>query len=250
MYHPLLKNPVSNSIRYAQNVVISGDNASGKTTFMRSVAVNCVLSESLNFALAREFSLRSGGILSSMNISDDLTSGESHFVAEGKRIKTIIEALSDDSFNLTEFGAPEARRLDDLRTCLKAEPQIPKSLRFKTGAPHILFNYLFLDEIFNGTNSAERVSIDASLMEWLADKNCLYIISTHDFELIKAVKRFNQNYHFTTDSSGESDYRLKQGISRTTNAIATLKKLDFPEIIPHSSVEKLNKILDNGNLKT
>ncbi|MDR2976222.1 MAG: hypothetical protein LBV19_02770 [Streptococcaceae bacterium] len=207
MYHPLLKNPVSNSISYAQNVVISGDNASGKTTFMRTVAVNCILSQSLNFALAREFSLRPGGILSSMNISDDLTSGESHFVAEGKRIKTIIQALSDNSD----------------------------------------FYYLFLDEIFNGTNSAERVSIGASLMEWLADKNCLYIISTHDFELIKAVKRFNQNYHFTTDSSGESDYILKQGISRTTNAIATLRKLDFPEVILHSSVEKLNKILENNN---
>jgi hypothetical protein len=40
---------------------------------------------------------------------------------------------------LIEFSAPEARRLDDLRTCLTAEPQAPKSLRFKAGALHILF---------------------------------------------------------------------------------------------------------------
>jgi hypothetical protein len=39
---------------------------------------------------------------------------------------------------LIEFGAPEARKLDESRTCLRAEPRFPKFLRFKTGAPHIL----------------------------------------------------------------------------------------------------------------
>lgn len=203
IYHPLLKNPISNSIEFYNNIVISGDNASGKSTFMRTIAINCILAQSLNFALARSLLLSNGGVSSSINVSDNVMNGESHFVAEGKRIKILIEKLSPNKFN-----------------------------------------YLFLDEIFSGTNSAERVSIGTSLMNWLKNKNCLYMITTHDIELIKSGIEFNKNYYFTSSQiTNKSDYKIREGISTTTNAIATLENLNYPNEIISESKLKLKEFV-------
>ncbi|GAB2024884.1 hypothetical protein OfM1_09550 [Lactovum odontotermitis] len=200
IYHPLLEKPVSNSIDFTDNILISGDNASGKSTFMKTIAVNLLLAQSLNFALAKEFSLSYGGIATSMNIGDNVLVKESHFVAEGRRIKELLDKISDSEFH-----------------------------------------YLFLDEIFSGTNSAERVSIGVSLMEWLSRENCLYMITTHDIELIKTGKKFSSNYYFTSDFNGDgkNDYKIRSGISNKTNAIVTLEKLDYPKEIVENSRKKL-----------
>lgn len=199
IYHPLLRNPVSNSIKFYNNIIISGDNASVKSTFMRTIAINCILAQSLNFALANYFSLSYGGVVSSINVGDNVTNGESHFVAEGKRIKHLIDNLSSDKFN-----------------------------------------YLFLDEIFSGKNSAERVSIGTSLMTWLKTENCLYMITTHDSELIKSGLNFNKNYYFTSSQiTNKSDFKIREGIATTTNAIATLEHLNYPNKIISESKSKL-----------
>ena len=201
VYHPLLKNPVSNSIEISRNILISGDNASGKSTFMRTIAINCILSQSLNFALAKKFSMLHGGISTSMNIGDNVLDGESHFVAEGKRIRELIQKLSSGTFN-----------------------------------------YLFLDEVFNGTNSTERVAIGASLMVWLGTKNCSYMITTHDTGLVKAGIEYNENYYFVSaTATNKSDYKIREGISVTTNAISTLENLGYPEDLVRKSKENLQK---------
>lgn len=170
---------------------------------MRTTAINCILAQSLNFALAKYFSLSYGGVSSSINVGDNVMNGESHFVAEGKRIKILIDNLSSDKFN-----------------------------------------YLFLDEIFSGTNLAERVSIGTSLMNWLKNENCLYMITTHDIELIKSGIDFNKNYYFTSSQiTNKSDYKIREGISTTTNAIATLENLNYPNKIISESKLKLKEFI-------
>ena len=45
IYHPLLADPVANDVTFEKNMVISGDNASGKSTYLKMVAINCILAQ-------------------------------------------------------------------------------------------------------------------------------------------------------------------------------------------------------------
>ena len=55
LYHPLIANPVVNDVSFEKNMVISGDNASGKSTYLKMVAINCILAQGLGFAYGESF---------------------------------------------------------------------------------------------------------------------------------------------------------------------------------------------------
>lgn len=97
--HPLTTNPVPNSLEINHNVIINGENASGKSTFIKTVAINCVLSQTVNIACAKSFHLKRGNIYSSLNIKDNLERGTSYFVEESLSLRNIIEKIDSDSFS-------------------------------------------------------------------------------------------------------------------------------------------------------
>ena len=57
LYHPLLERPVSNDLDFSKNMMISGDNASGKSTYLRVAAINAILAQELGFACAESLTL-------------------------------------------------------------------------------------------------------------------------------------------------------------------------------------------------
>ena len=90
--HPLIKNAVPNDCSWDKNTLISGANASGKSTFIKAAAVNMILAQSLGICFARSLSMKRGRVMSSMVIRDSVTAGESYFIAEIKSLRRIIEA--------------------------------------------------------------------------------------------------------------------------------------------------------------
>lgn len=90
-YHPLLSNPVANSITTSRGIVLTGSNASGKSTFLKMVAVNVLLSQSLHTACAESYEAPFYKLVSSMNLKDSIISGDSYYMAEIKAIKRIID---------------------------------------------------------------------------------------------------------------------------------------------------------------
>ncbi|NLB89785.1 MAG: hypothetical protein GX786_00995 [Clostridiales bacterium] len=95
LYHPLLPGGVANDLDFHSNVILTGSNASGKSTFIKAIAVNALLAHSLNTCCAKEFSLPGIPVYTSMAISDSLLHAESYFVAEIKSIKRIIDKLKE-----------------------------------------------------------------------------------------------------------------------------------------------------------
>lgn len=89
-YHPLLKNPVANSIETNRGIILTGSNASGKSTFLKMIAVNALLSQSIHTAFARNYKAPFYKIVSSMNLKDSIVSGDSYYMAEIKSIKRIL----------------------------------------------------------------------------------------------------------------------------------------------------------------
>lgn len=208
IYHPLLTDPVANDVRFEKNMVISGDNASGKSTYLKMVAINCILAQGLGFAYGESLELSYGHVMTSMDVSDDIEVGDSYFITESKTILRMIESLE------------------------------------KSG-----FHYFFIDELFKGTNTTERIGSGLGIVRWLSRHDCLYMISSHDIELVAASGAVNDNYHFDSryvDGEIVFDYQIKQGAAVTKNAVNTLKSLHFPSEITQTSQELIRQYEETG----
>ncbi len=90
MYHPLIEHPVPNDIDTRRSVLLTGSNASGKSTFLKTVAVNALLSQTICTALASSWQSSYFRIYSSMALKDNLMGNESYFVVEVKSLKRIF----------------------------------------------------------------------------------------------------------------------------------------------------------------
>lgn len=194
IYHPLIENPVTNSVNFDKNILISGSNASGKSTYVKSIAINSIFSQTIYIALAEKFSIKPGKVFTSMAIKDNIIEGDSYFIAEIKSLKRII----DDSKNNKN-------------------------------------SYYFIDEILRGTNTLERISASASIIEYFIENNLLGMIATHDLELTSMFGENIKNIHFREELSDKKkisfSYKLQEGASETKNAIKLLDSLDFPKEI-------------------
>lgn len=195
IYHPLImpERVVSNSTEINSGItIITGSNMSGKTTFLRTIAVNLVLAYIGAPVCGKSLNAGRMKIFTSMRIADDVANGISTFYAEILRIK----------------GMAEYREKNLPMIC-------------------------FVDEIFKGTNSADRIVGATEAIRRLAGENSITLVSTHDFELcniedVNGVKA--KNYHFEEYYENDVlkfDYTLKQGRCTTTNARAILKMAGF-----------------------
>lgn len=193
--HPLLSDNsrVCNDaeLRGAGNIlVITGSNMSGKSTLLRTVGLNLVLGYTGARVCAHTFRCSIMEIYSSMRLSDNLEQSISSFYAELLRVKMIIEA---------------------------SKKRIP-----------MLF---LLDEIFRGTNSRDRHIGAKTVLRNLSREGAMGLVSTHDLELGELEKEPGlkiKNYHFAeTYENGEIrfDYKLKPGVSNTSNAIYLMKMI-------------------------
>ena len=91
MYHPMIPNPVANSITMDKGVLITGSNASGKSTFLKTVALNAILAQTVYTCTAQEYSANYLQVMTSMALRDDLESGESYYMVEIKSLQRILK---------------------------------------------------------------------------------------------------------------------------------------------------------------
>lgn len=95
--HPLLKNPVGNDFSLAERAVITGANASGKSTFMKSVAINSILAQTINTCIADSMKLQPMHIITCMALRDDILSGESYYFREAKYLKRMLDVIDKNA---------------------------------------------------------------------------------------------------------------------------------------------------------
>ncbi|CAM2792484.1 MutS-related protein [Salinicoccus roseus] len=210
VYHPLISEPVSNSIDLSHNILLTGSNASGKSTFMKSLALNVILSNGISTSTSKHFEYVPGKVFSSMDISDSISEGDSYFISEVKSLKRIIDTLEVSDHNI----------------------------------------YCFIDEIFKGTNTKERLAAAEVLLRFLnADDRVSMIAATHDIELTESLINDMIMYHFSEVLEDEDiffDYKIKKGPAQTSNAIELLRLFNFPKEIYDESKEKLNKPVNSN----
>lgn len=94
LYHPLLTEPVANSILEDGCVLLTGSNASGKSTFLKTVALNVLLAQTVNTAIASSYRANFYRLYTSMALRDDICAGDSYYMVEIKALKRILDAVN------------------------------------------------------------------------------------------------------------------------------------------------------------
>ena len=98
VYHPLIENCVANSIAVNnKSILVTGSNMSGKSTFIRAVIINSILSQTIHTCFADSFETPFLKVFSSIRIEDNLHEGSSYYFKEVNAIGTLITA-SQNSF--------------------------------------------------------------------------------------------------------------------------------------------------------
>ena len=195
--HPLLPadRRVTNDVELGPPgtvLLVTGSNMSGKSTLLRAIGANAVLAETGAPVCATALRLPPCEIQSSIRIQDSLERGVSYFMAALARLKRVIDAAE----------RPAAGDLRERRVLL----------------------YL-LDEILQGTNSAERGIAVQAVTRHLLDAGAIGAMTTHDLNLAseEPLRSHARLVHFTEivdpDGTMRFDYRLRDGLATSRNAL-------------------------------
>jgi DNA mismatch repair ATPase MutS len=98
IYHPLVDNCVVNTITInGKSVLITGSNMSGKSTFIRTIAINSILAQTIYTCFASEFTTPFLKVFSSIRINDSIENATSYYLEEVNAIGGLIKE-SDKNF--------------------------------------------------------------------------------------------------------------------------------------------------------
>lgn len=212
VYHPLINNPIPNSITEYRSTLLTGSNASGKSTFIKSLAVNAILSQTIYTSLSREYSASYFVIYSSMALKDNILSNESYFIVEIKSLKRIIDNAKGE-YPMLCFVDEVLRGTNTLER-IAASSRILASLAMKNTLS------------FAATHDTE--------LTYILEK---YYSNYHFRERID-----NNNVLF--------DYKLYKGRAMTKNAIKLLNLLGYSKDIIRDAEKAVDQYIKNGEWST
>lgn len=208
VYHPCIEEPVANSIQVRHNVLLTGSNASGKSTFLKTVAINALLSQSIDTSVSKHYEAPIFRIFSSMSLKDNLEGHDSYYIVEIKSLKRILDNIDADELPVL----------------------------------------CFVDEVLRGTNTVERIAASSQILKSMKNKNVICFAATHDIELTDILKDSYDNYHFQEEFCEDVifNYRLMKGPATSRNAIRLLKGIGYDDEVIKASDDMANRFLQTG----
>jgi len=199
-YYATLKNsnPIKNTIKLKKNMIITGPNASGKTTILKSALINILFSQQFGCGFYDSAKIKPfNHIHCYLNIPD--TSGrDSLFQAEARRCKEILDAIS---------VSPKETHL-----CA-------------------------FDELYSGTNPEEAEQSATSFMKYITKyKNVSCLLTTNFIKVCKKLAKSKAivNYKMLTEKVNNDliyKYSLEEGISDIKGGLIVLKQMNYPKEI-------------------
>ncbi|MBI5009273.1 MAG: hypothetical protein HZB98_06425 [Bacteroidia bacterium] len=193
--HPLIKSSerITNDFKIARNgciCIITGANMAGKSTFLRTLAVNYILAMAGAPVCAAEFKFQPVKLFTSMRTTDSLSNHESYFYAELKRLRLLKKHV--------ETGEPVFFILDEI---LKGTNSRDKTHGSK----------LFIKKLIDSGGTGLVATHDISLGELEAEY---------------PGKIFNKCFEVEIDGENiRFDYILRDGVTHKMNAAILMKQM-------------------------
>lgn len=193
LYHLIIPQPVAYDITLDQQshfLFLTGANMAGKTTFIKAIGVAVFLAHIGMGVPAQQMQLSFfHGIFSNIQVQDNIFKGESYFFSEVQRIKNTIIQINNGK------------------------------------------NWLVLiDEMFKGTNVEDARNCSLAVIRGLLrSTNCLFILSTHLYEIADELQKeskilFKYFESQVIDDDLQFTYQLKDGIAKEKIGYLILKR--------------------------
>jgi len=209
-YHPCISdNIVENTVDMSNNIIITGPNAAGKTTLLKTTVINVLLAQQIGYGFHQ------GGHITPfhsihcyLNIPDT-NARDSLFQAEARRCVDILKYIEQHK-NKKHF-------------CI-------------------------FDELYSGTNPYEAVATAYSYLNFITENpNIRFMLTTHYIRLCKLFRKHTQvcNYNMETkikDYIPEYSYKMVKGVSKIKGGIIVLKQLNYPTKILNEANRIINKL--------
>lgn len=195
--HPLIEEAVTNDFVLADRAIITGANATGKSTFMKAFAINCILAQTIYTCIASEVAMQRIRVMTCMSLRDDVISGESYYYREAKYLKRMLDLADSDMHML----------------CVIDEILKGTNTRERIAASKAILDYL--------SRTGDYVLIathDRELTETSAYKKYFFESLIKDGDIF-------------------FDHKIHEGISDKTNAIELLELLGYPNFIVNKARE-------------
>lgn len=210
--HPCLNKTdvIKNDINIQNNIIITGPNAGGKSTFIKTLLINILLSQTICISTSDSCSLTPFKKINSQINVPDTKGHESLFEAEMHRCLYNLQDLEKTNDND--------------------------------------FTFIIMDEIFNSTNPVEGIAAAYAIVKKISEyKNCILIFTTHYIYLTKLAKTTNRfiNYKMNVIIKGENitfPYKLIKGLSKQYIALELLKQNGFDDKIINEAINIKNKL--------
>jgi DNA mismatch repair ATPase MutS len=208
LYHPMIEKPVTNSIKEDRCVVITGSNASGKSTFIKTLAINAILSQTIYTSLSKKYNASFFQIASSMALQDNIFSNESYYIVEIKSLKRILDRLDKD--------IPTLCFVDEVLRGTNTLERIAASSQ-------ILYSFSNINAMcFAATHDIE--------LTYILEKH----FSNYHFQEEVVVNKVL------------FDYKLYEGRAESRNAIKLLGMMGYPEAVIEDATNSANLFLKEG----
>ncbi len=209
VFHPLISEPVANSMDEKKCVLITGSNASGKSTFLKTIAINLILAQTIHTCTAGKFAMSFCKTYTSMALRDDLMSNESYFIVEIKSLKRILDAITKE--------VPVICFVDEVLRGTNTVERIAASsyiLKYLSKKNVICFAATHDIEL---TNILEKDYSNYHFSEEVSDNDVLF------------------------------NYKLNRGRATSRNAIKLLGVIGFDEEIVSKAEHMAEKFIDSGD---
>ena len=209
LIHPLLSDPVANDLITERSILITGSNASGKSTYLKTAALAAIMAQSIGTVLAQSYEASAFCVLTSMALNDNLLGGESYYIVETRSLKRILDA--------SKAPAPLLCVVDEV-------------LRGTNTVERIAASSEVLQALSDGGTICLAATHDIELCELLSG-------SFRMFHFEEQVGRERMQF----------DYRIREGKATTRNAINLLRLLGFDEQIVQNAHARADRYLERGS---
>lgn len=186
---------IENDYNNKKGYIITGPNAAGKTTYIKSILLNILLSQQIGFGFYNDSTINPYDVIYSYINIPDTCGRDSLFQAEAKRCLEIIEEIEENGENREK-------------------------------------HYLCIfDELFSGTNPEEATIAGKAVLKYMGKHNVDVLMTTHYYGICDLAKTSKyKNYHLGT----REKYKIQTGRSKEKGGIKVLKDLGYPVSILES----------------
>lgn len=191
---------ITNTITLDKNYVITGPNASGKTTLLKSTLLNILFSQQFGMGCYTKAKIAPyDNLYCYLNIPDT-SDRDSLFQAEARRCLEILQSIKTDT----------TRR-----------------------------SLCIFDELYSGTNPEEASQAAKAYLKHMNKYNIRFLLTTHYYDICsledshKDITNIHMSSYYDDTNTLQYNYTIKKGISRVKGGCQVLHQLNYPEEVLH-----------------